>query len=414
MAWVVPRKRGSRTRYTGAYRDAAGRIRSAGTYDSSRQALRLARAAEGHIEAGSWTDPCDGKMLFREYVERQWWPSLVDLEVTTRAGYRSYLDAHFLPAFGDLPMSGIVPTTVQAWVTSVNKPKADGGLSARSIVKYHTMLHGLFKQAVVDRVVPQNPCKDTRLPKVQKQRVVARRRRILTPEEYEALRDELSPMALLLSDLDIESGARPGEVLAMRLGRVDRELCAVHIEETLVLVRKKDSPTGERFIFKQIPKDDEPRTVTISRDLTERIYGYAEERGLGPDDLLFTSRSGGPVDRSNHRTREWRPAVERAGLDFNPTMRDLRHAHASWAVNGGADVKAVQERLGHASITTTQNYLHTLPESDAEALAAFQKVRNRNRRGPHDSDPVRTPVDSSAASANAGGKREGERHLRVV
>lgn len=380
MAWSKPRKNGKRTRYTAAYRDAAGRERSAGTYDSSREALRKAREAEGKIEEGSWTDPCDGKTTFREYAERRWLPSLVDLEVNTLAGYRSYLRVHFLPAFGDLPMGGIVPSSVQAWVNSVTgRPKAEGGLSASSVHKCHAMLHALFKQAVVDKVVPQNPCKDTRLPKMPTQRVRAKRRRIVTPEEYDALRSHLSPMALLLSDIDIETGARPGEVFALRLSRVDRSERIVRIEQVLIEVSKKDSPTGERFIFKDLPKDDEPRAVRISRNLTETIYAYAEEHGIGPDDLLFTSQRGGPLSRSNFRNREWRPAVEAAGLEFYPTVRDLRHAHASWAVNGGADIVAVKERLGHAHLSTTQGYLHTLPESDDQALAAFQKVRNRSK-----------------------------------
>ena len=162
---------------------------------------------------------------------------------------------------------------------------------------------------------------------------------------------------------------------------MDRKQCVVHMEEVLVEVRKKDSPTGERFIFKDLPKDDEPRSVRISRELTEDIYAYAEERGIGPDDLLFTAKRGGPLSRATFRQDEWRPAVEAAELDFNPTTRDLRHAHASWAVNGGADLKAVQERLGHAHLSTTQGYLHTLPESDDKALAAFTKVRNRSKTG---------------------------------
>jgi hypothetical protein len=90
-----------------------------------------------------------------------------------------------------------------------------------------------------------------------------------------------------------------------------------------------------------------------------------------------TIARGGPLSRSNFRNREWRPAVEAAGLDFYPTVRDLRHAHASWSVNGGADIVAVKERLGHAHLSTTQGYFHTLPESDDQALAAFHKVRNR-------------------------------------
>jgi site-specific recombinase XerD len=58
-------------------------------------------------------------------------------------------------------------------------------------------------------------------------------------------------------------------------------------------------------------------------------------------------------------------------------MRDLRHAHASWLLAGGADIQIVKERLGHATIATTERYLHTLPDADETALDALTAVRNR-------------------------------------
>ena len=58
-------------------------------------------------------------------------------------------------------------------------------------------------------------------------------------------------------------------------------------------------------------------------------------------------------------------------------MHDLRHAHASWLLAGGADLKSVMERMGHSQIMTTQKYLHTLPDADDKALAAFEAVRGR-------------------------------------
>ncbi|WP_246478107.1 tyrosine-type recombinase/integrase [Saccharothrix ecbatanensis] len=48
-------------------------------------------------------------------------------------------------------------------------------------------------------------------------------------------------------------------------------------------------------------------------------------------------------------------------------MYDLRHAHASWLLAGGADIQTVRERLGHASLRATERYLHTLAESDEMA-----------------------------------------------
>ena len=60
-------------------------------------------------------------------------------------------------------------------------------------------------------------------------------------------------------------------------------------------------------------------------------------------------------------------------------MHDLRHAHASWLLAGGADLKTVMDRLGHAQIQTTQKYLHSLPDADDKALAAFTRVRHRTQ-----------------------------------
>ena len=63
-------------------------------------------------------------------------------------------------------------------------------------------------------------------------------------------------------------------------------------------------------------------------------------------------------------------------------MHDLRHAHASWLLAGGADLQVVKERLGHASIATTERYLHTLPDADDTALDALDRVRAASRRPP--------------------------------
>jgi len=66
-----------------------------------------------------------------------------------------------------------------------------------------------------------------------------------------------------------------------------------------------------------------------------------------------------------------------SGLDFHVRVHDLRHAHASWLLAGGADLKTVMERMGHTQIMTTQKYLHTLPDAQDKALAALESVRRR-------------------------------------
>jgi site-specific recombinase XerD len=104
---------------------------------------------------------------------------------------------------------------------------------------------------------------------------------------------------------------------------------------------------------------------------------------LRRDDPLFPSTENGglrPLSRNTFRTRHWQPALIKAGLGVPVRMHDLRHAHASWLLAGGADLKTVMERLGHRQIQTTQKYLHTLPDADDQALAALTRVESRVKR----------------------------------
>jgi integrase len=115
-----------------------------------------------------------------------------------------------------------------------------------------------------------------------------------------------------------------------------------------------------------------------------RAYAYyrAVRRAQGKDQ----PRRGRVLDTDGHmprdwfRQRIWDPAVRRAGIDRKIRVRDLRHAHASWVLAGGADVQIVRERLGHSSLRATERYLHTLPDAGDTALAALAHTRNGIRQ----------------------------------
>ena len=238
----------------------------------------------------------------------------------------------------------------------------EGGLSPRSVLKYHVVLHGIFARAVRDRVIAYNPAADTDLPKV-----VNKRARIITPEECERLLAAVPDRYRVLVLVAIETGMRWGELAALRPRHLDVDQSLVRVQETIVEVSKKDSPTGQRMIVKAYSKDNEPRTLRI------------RELGLGLDNLLFGStRIGGqtPMSRNTFRNRGWLPATKTADLP-GVRIHDLRHAHASWFLAGGADLKTVMDRLGHTQIQTT-HYLHALPGADDQALA-YQRTRHPSR-----------------------------------
>jgi integrase len=130
------------------------------------------------------------------------------------------------------------------------------------------------------------------------------------------------------------------------------------------------------MLTKPYPKDNEPRTMGLPQELVAQLGTYIADRRLKPGDLLFATREGTPISRNTFRTRIWRPAVTASGTDFDVRVHDLRHAHASWLLAGGSDLKSVMDRMGHAQITTTQKYLHTLPDADTKNLTALDRIRN--------------------------------------
>lgn len=93
-------------------------------------------------------------------------------------------NGHFPPFFGDFPIADILP---------------------RSIVRYHVMLHSVFKRAARERVIGYNPCADTELPKV-----VAQKTRTLTPVEFQTLIAQIPDRFLPLILTEIETGLRWG------------------------------------------------------------------------------------------------------------------------------------------------------------------------------------------------------------
>lgn len=373
MAWTITRTTSAgKTRHVAMYRDPSGRQRSAGTFDTRIEAKRAAAAVEASVLTGQWTDPTDGQITFATYATERWLPVIaLEVEVSTLAGYRSHLRTHFVPAFGTMRMRDVTAPVVQDWVRS--KVRA-GRLSPHSIRKYHTMLHGLFRQAVVDRVVAANPCAQTKLPKMPSPRVRAARRTVISPEQYEAFLAHLDPRYVDLIETEIETGARWGELIALRPRALDPIACTIRIEQTIVELSKRDSPTGQRLIVKNLPKDDEVRVLAVSGSLMARLQARIAERGLGPDDLLFTRPRGSTLTRADFRKRQLQPALRAAGLT-GVTMHSLRHAHASWALAGGATLVEVRDQLGHASIATTELYLHSLAGAQTGALNAIQRLR---------------------------------------
>ncbi len=118
---------------------------------------------------------------------------------------------------------------------------------------------------------------------------------------------------------------------------------------------------------------------TLTRPVAERLAVHIGERGLCPDDKLFTGPNGGIMRSSGWRSRIFRPAVASAGLGPEVTPHSLRHgAVARWIAAGQSDPYVLSRWLGHSTpVIVYRTYAHLLPQDttaitermEAEALA---------------------------------------------
>ncbi|HEX4187244.1 MAG TPA: site-specific integrase [Solirubrobacteraceae bacterium] len=175
------------------------------------------------------------------------------------------------------------------------------------------------------------------------------------------------------------TGLRAGELAALRVRDVDLLRGTIHVHRALKSV---DGPADNRGPVFGGPKTGKTRTVTLPRFLKAMLKDHLARPlpgGNGPDALIFCNPMGGIWRHGLFMRRVWQPTIrgdkrrkiapalpqELHGLRFH----DLRHTMASLLIAQGAHPKVIQDRLGHASITTTMNrYGHLFDGHDQPLL----------------------------------------------
>ncbi len=137
------------------------------------------------------------------------------------------------------------------------------------------------------------------------------------------------------------------------------------LRRRLTIQRAVTEVNGGRLDWNS-PKNHERRTVPIPRFLAAELSIHLA--GRPPEDLVFTAANGGVLRNRNAR-RDWFNAAAQAIGQPGLTPHELRHTAASLAVSAGANVKAVQRMLGHASAAMTLDRYADLFDDDLDAVA---------------------------------------------
>jgi integrase len=334
-------------RWLARWRDPAGRQRKK-SFRRRVDAERFLVELQAETYRGRYVDPSAGKLLFRTYADK-WLSGLGHLKATTAQRYREVAHGYVVAQWGDWPLASIARSDVAAWIGELH----NRGLSAGTIRKAYLVASLILDAAVEDGRLGRNPAKGVRLP-----RQVQREPHFMTAEQVGRLVEAAGPHGLGILTLAL-TGLRFGEFAALRVSRLDSDRSRLYVAEAVTVVSSE--------LVWSTPKSHARRHVPFPPSLLPQLIRACA--GKEPDDLIFPSRTGGPIRLNNWRRRVFDKACDEAGLaGFTP--HDLRHTAASLAISVGANVKAVQRMLGHASAAMTLDIYAGLFPDDLDEVGS--------------------------------------------
>lgn len=337
--------------------------------DAERELARLLH----EMNTGSYVEP--SRLTLSEYLDR-WMSDYAQHSVSAKTleRYRSIIDRHIGPALGTHRLSKLKPLHIQGFYSralTAGRKDGKGGLSPRTVLHFHRLLHKALDQAIKWQVLANNPCDAVEAPRPK-----GKEMRALDEKETAGLFELLLGSRLYMPvAIAIMTGLRRGEILALKWSDIDTETRSLTVNRALEQTRE-----GLKF---KVPKTHRSRRSpalpqTLLNLLTTHKAEQAETRlRMGPaysdNDLVCPSEDGNIWPPDTLSTL-FAATIRRAGFP-HVRFHDLRHTHATQLLRQGVHVKVVSERLGHSNIgITLDTYSHVLPGMQEDMVSRMDSV----------------------------------------
>lgn len=365
-------------RWRAVWPDPATRREVSRSFRRKKDAEEFRTHMEHQLRSGLYRDPRHANKVFSD-VAAEWLQSKLSVRDSTRSRSEQALLTWVLPAWGNRTIGSITRVEVQRWVAALSagtapheyrsrrEPKP---LGANTVIFQLKCLSGPMAFALENDWIAQSPVRNIELPKKPRKRHV-----YLDHLQVEALADAAREISGRDTDAALVrflayTGVRIGEALALT-----RDPRVLRLSKGRIRIEQTWSQVGSRFVLES-PKTGEEREVPIAPFLVPELMMLLES-SPNRDGWLFSAARGGRIDPHNWRDRVWHPAVRAAGLGpLGLTPHKLRHTAASMAINANANVKVVQQMLGHATATETlDTYGHLWPDRLDEVSLAMNEAR---------------------------------------
>lgn len=333
---------------------------------TKKQVQEALRKFQNEIDSGYTTSP--STMKVSDWMDQWLTQYRVNIEDTTRSGYKDKIKNQINPHLGALQIKALTASVVQKWVNTLHK---DRSLSPKTIRNAFLILHAAMKKAVITKMITSNPCEGVELPKSQKYMA-----QIYTTQEITQLLELAKDTDMYIPLLLVCCvGFRRGELLALKWHHIDFNKGIIHIQSNTVIAEgevKTKAPKSAAGI----------RHVTIGANVLSalkmaRAQYNSNKLFLGAeftDSGLVVCQPNGKPFRPESMTQKWERFVEKHNLK-KIRFHDLRHSCTTMMIEAGVDLKTVQTRMGHANISTTMNiYAHCTAAMDQKAADKLDDI----------------------------------------
>ena len=310
---------------------------------------------------------------FRAYVanvflpqRRKKWKDSTDQTTTER------FETHLFPAFGSLEIGDLTRDRLQQFLDA----KAKSGLSKSVVSHLRWDLNAVFKMAGEDTIVQGNPAGSLVTPKGAKTFA----KRSMSKEDVCLAMSVLDLRDRTVFLLAVLVGMRPGEIFALRWGRVDLQM--IDIAER-VYRGLPDDPKTERS----------KRRAALPPDLASDIGRWREiSTDANPEALVFPSERGTFLSRDNFLRRNIQKKLEAVGLGW-VNFQVLRRTQASLGHNAGVDPKVAADQRGHGIGVAIDTYTESDLGSRRLAVTKLEEVLGRREasEGPQSTPTLTKP-----------------------
>ncbi|HNX29713.1 MAG TPA: tyrosine-type recombinase/integrase [Syntrophomonadaceae bacterium] len=327
-----------------------------------------------------------GKILLRDYLKK-WIKDYCEpnLASKTLESYKCIINKYILPNMGGIKVNALKAAHIQDYYTLMTKGKKQGGagLSNTSVLYHHRIFHEALSHAVNWGYIPYNPADRVKPPRkdTPEMKTLSMESAQYVLDNY---RDHKTYLPVLLA---IKTGMRQGEICGLRWENVDLQTGIISVTHAL-------QRQGKELVLKEPKTKKSRRSIPVPDDVTKELRRVkarqAEDRlslgkGYDPRGFICAWEDGRPFE-PDWVSKQWRKIIkddaEKAKKELTDRhipdgvrFHDLRHTHATILLSQGVNLKVVQERLGHESISTTGDiYSHVTPSMQNEAVNALNAV----------------------------------------